>query len=309
MKKKVKILEEIKARFAGSKGGNFPFRMSSLFVIYVRNDMQKAVELADAMFKQIPDSKEWKANLEYSQKMIAARKLLETNNLSEAFTLLEKTKPWNNVTDVSDFTLLKAKAINDNAKAYNILLESLVKVPNASSEKSFEEYGKKLGKSAATIDDELWQARVAKSRPFKDFNLAVFPLEQKKTLSLKDFKNRVVLANFWFPGCGPCRYELKHFQTMIEKYGSKGFEIMSLNIVPSEDNEVAPFMKNSGYSIIPVQTAGPNWVKENYGVSLAPTNFLLDGEGRILYQPIIRDEESARLFERQIQTLLARLHK
>ena len=43
-----------------------------------------------------------------------------------------------------------------------------------------------------------------------------------------------------------------------------------------------------------------------YKVSLAPSNFLLDRQGRFLYRPQIHDRESARTFELEIEALLRR---
>jgi thiol-disulfide isomerase/thioredoxin len=306
---KAKVLEEMRKRFPGSKGGSFSFRMSGLFGIYTRNDLPKAFELATEMVGQFPDSKEWIASKDFAANVLEARKLIAAKDFAAAAALLETTKPWNNTTDITEFSMLKAAAANDNAKAYQILTTAVLKVPNPKLEEALADYGKKLGKSKKITSDDLWAARVAASTPLKDFDLPSFPLEANKRVTKASLKGKVVLMNFWFPSCGPCRPELPHFESMLKRYRAKGFEIMALNIVPNEDNVIDLFVKQSGFTFTPLQTPGANWARENYNAALAPTNLLVDGEGRVMFRPQIRDEASAKLFELQIQALLERLKK
>ena len=308
-KGRIKVLEEMRSRFAGSKAIGFPYRMSMLYTIYARHDTQKAYNLANEILKQKPEDKEWKTHYEYAKNILEAKRLLQANNHAEAFKLLEKTKPLHFGIDVAELNILKAKAVQDDMKAYKTLIDSLIQFPNVKLEKALNSYGKKLGKSAATVGDDLWQARVGKSKPFKEFDLSVFPLEQKRQISLKSLRNKVVLVNFWFPGCRFCRDEFPYFETMLKKYRARGFEIIGINFVPDEDNQVMIFINQTRSNWIPLKTPGPKWARDNYGVFAAPTNFLLDGEGRIIFQPIIRDDYSARTTERQIELLLDRLTK
>jgi len=52
-----------------------------------------------------------------------------------------------------------------------------------------------------------------------------------------------------------------------------------------------------------------DFASREYKVNQAPVNFLLDRDGRFLYQPAIHDRETARTFELEIELLLNRIKR
>jgi hypothetical protein len=70
-----------------------------------------------------------------------------------------------------------------------------------------------------------------------------------------------------------------------------------------EDPDVLPTMKDTGFTLLKVPEAG--WAKREYNVSGAPTNFLLDAEGRIVFRPRVNNRETQRTMEQEIESLLA----
>lgn len=48
-------------------------------------------------------------------------------------------------------------------------------------------------------------------------------------ISQDDFKDKVLLVDFWGTWCPPCRKAVPHLQELYEKYKSKGLEIVGLN--------------------------------------------------------------------------------
>jgi thioredoxin-related protein len=93
-------------------------------------------------------------------------------------------------------------------------------------------------------------------------------------------------------------------QQLLAKYGKKGVVFLSINVESSEDAVVVPFMKNNGYEFITLK-ASWDWAKKNYDVSGTPTNFLIDGQGRIIFNdPRPYDAETHAMVAKMIEAML-----
>ena len=104
-----------------------------------------------------------------------------------------------------------------------------------------------------------------------------------KYLSLGDFKGKVLLLNFWFPGCKPCIYEIPHEKQLMKKYGDKGFVVVNICMQATVKHWQMAIEKFD-LEGINVVTQG-NWerkLKEAYGVDAFPHYVLVDQEGKVV---------------------------
>lgn len=130
-----------------------------------------------------------------------------------------------------------------------------------------------------------------------------------KTVSLADYRGKVVLVNFWYPSCGPCRGEFPTLQRVLDKYKGQGFVILALNVLPEEDAFVMPYMRNNHFTFRPLKTT-TDWAEKTYNARGFPTNALIDAQGRIVFKPgVVRGAEEERTFELQVQALLRQARK
>ena len=162
-------------------------------------------------------------------------------------------------------------------------------------------YGSKLGKDSTAIDKEILKSRMAKAVQATPFSLVEFQTGQK--ISLNDFKGKVVLLTYWFPGCGPCRAEFPHFENVLKKFSKDQVVYLGINGMPNQDDYVVPFMKGTGYSFKPLKidvNADPG----NLTAFAYPTNYLIDRNGNIIYSKFMIGQSNERTLELMISELV-----
>jgi peroxiredoxin len=103
-----------------------------------------------------------------------------------------------------------------------------------------------------------------------------------KTISLSEFKGRVILIDFWASWCGPCRHNNPRLVKLYNKYHNKGFEIygISLDDNASSWRRAVKHDKLSWTQVIDDK----GWAASSaniYGVDMIPSSFLIDQHGII----------------------------
>ncbi len=279
--------------------------MKTLFTLTTGADPATALAVARRFDDVCVGDPDWPDLLAYQLKFNDAKALVDARDFAKARAALATFAPPRS-TDGVPYYLLRADAegAGNPAAGYASLLSAAAKEPRDVLNKALVAAGEKLGKSVAQVDDEVWSTLTAAAKPFKTFSLARYDTGEK--ISLESLKGKVVLVNFWFPTCGPCMNEFPYIQQAYDKYKAKGFEIIAVNIVSSEDGQALPTMKEKKVNFIGVKMPDPEFAAREYRIAGAPTHFLLDKQGRVIYKPAIHDRETARTFELEIELLLKR---
>ena len=93
---------------------------------------------------------------------------------------------------------------------------------------------------------------------------------------------------------------------MFEKYESRNFAVLAINLEPAQRQSVRPLLTAMGISgFVPLESDW-DWADKQYGVQGTPEAMLLDEQGRIMFRPSVHDAESRAILERQIDALLSR---
>lgn len=186
----------------------------------------------------------------------------------------------------------------DIDQARDLLLDVLVGGSDPDAQREFERIAASQGHSEDQVLEAIWSRRLADATPAPGLGI---PDLNGDVVELSDFAGHVVLLNFWYPACGPCRGEFPYLSAAVEKFAGRGLVALAANIHPEEAAEVGPFMENTGYAFRPLQTDS-DWAEEMYGVRGAPTNFIISPDGQIVYDPgIIRGLESQAKFEQWLE--------
>jgi peroxiredoxin len=98
--------------------------------------------------------------------------------------------------------------------------------------------------------------------------------------TLADFKDKVVLLNFWATWCEPCVSEMPAMQRLYLKLKDRGFAVVAIATDDTVD-AIREFQKN--YSLdFPILIDQKGTLKTRYKVTGVPESFLLDRQGRMV---------------------------
>lgn len=286
--------------FAWSEDG-----AEALFAIYDRTDSSKARALAHAMVRALPKDEDWKTRAAYADGMAKAEKQLAANHPSTALATLEATKPPGGLVNKNRKDLLNARALELEGKssdAYSSLLSAEAHHPTDEMRAALTSYGAKLGKTTAAVEADLWSAIQTASTPAIPFSLPDF--DTGKQVSLASYQGHVVIVDFWFPNCGPCRQSFPYLQKIAHKYKESGLVVLAINNQQGQEAFVLPLLRSKGYEFIPLK-GNEDWDGNVYHVRSFPSTFLIGPDGRQYFRPHIYNDFEERTAELEVEELLA----
>ena len=100
--------------------------------------------------------------------------------------------------------------------------------------------------------------------------------------NLEDYRGQVVLVNFWASWCPPCIQEMPVLEKLQQKLNEQPFEILAVNVGEAK-YRVWKFVKLINFGL-PVLLDERKDTFNAWGVSVLPTSFLIDKQGRIRYR-------------------------
>lgn len=305
-KVKTEVYELARKKYNPAKSGWTSGTMSGYYDFLLPDQPGKALELASALVNAkdtMQDAAAWKKREEIAKVIVEGRRLQASQKNQQAFDLLNTVAPlrWTSTGAVLLLEKSKANAGAGNYRAaYDSLLYAYAMEPTDELKGNMRKYANRLGKKEKDIDRDVWERRKTSAKPATVFSLNNYMSAGKTTLS--DLKGKVVLVTYWFPGCGPCRGEFPHFENVVRKFSKTQLAYVGINVAPEQDAYVVPFMKQSGYSFVPVKDEPEK--RGNLVSRGQPTNYLLDKEGNIVFANFRTDERNERTLELMIKELL-----
>jgi thiol-disulfide isomerase/thioredoxin len=100
-----------------------------------------------------------------------------------------------------------------------------------------------------------------------------------RAIHIADYKNKVVLVNFWAAWCVPCAEEVPQFVALQKKYQGQGLQVIGVS-VDDDAQELQSFYRKyqMNYPVVPSDI---NLADAFGGVLGLPTTFVIGRDNRI----------------------------
>ena len=126
-------------------------------------------------------------------------------------------------------------------------------------------------------------APLQESIPAPDFVLE--NMDEEK-VSLKEFRGKVVLINFWATWCPPCRREMPSMERLYQKFNGDNFTVLAINQMEAEDLVFAFTGQLEIDLTFTILFDKDSSVSQAFNVKGLPTSYLIDKKGNIRYRAI-----------------------
>jgi peroxiredoxin len=108
--------------------------------------------------------------------------------------------------------------------------------------------------------------------------------EHGDTVSSADYAGQVVVVNFWYASCAPCRAEAPDLQKLNEEFSDQGASFVGVNVRDQAANAIAfnDTYKITYPSVIDVNDGGMQLAfSDRIPPNAVPTTLVVDKEGRV----------------------------
>jgi len=213
---------------------------------------------------------------QYSTKYFRAKEILQTLKLGGSSVFVHRLKGvrggfyMRNEEDLTKLDLkVKADLANIYSQAANLLSTVTPLAPKTLSKR-------KSTKVNLTFSEPMLKPYKGKQNialQLKDLN--------GNTVNLSDYKDKVILLNFWASWCKPCIKEIPSLVRLGDKLKQQDFKIITVNVGESA-REISDFKKRVKFDL-PILLDDEGKAVQDWGVYAYPSNFILDKNAIIRY--------------------------
>jgi thiol-disulfide isomerase/thioredoxin len=115
-----------------------------------------------------------------------------------------------------------------------------------------------------------------------------------QTVTLAQYRGKVVLVNFWATWCEPCRSEIPELIQFQKEYGNKDFTVLGVAMDQEGKSVVAPFVAKPQWDVggqkvtmnYPIVLGNDNIATKFGGIIGLPTSYVISKDGKVVQKVI-----------------------
>lgn len=175
-----------------------------------------------------------------------------------------------------------AELPNDRLKGEYILSSSRLKSYDAYLE-MMAKYEKYFVTPSQKARAEAIGVALYDSAPGKDAADFTYPDVNGKSVSLSDFKGKVVLVDVWATWCAPCRKEIPALKKLEEEMHGKDVVFMGVSVDEDKDKQKwLDFVKKEELKGVQIHASGWSKIAKDYKITGIPRFMVFDKAGKIV---------------------------
>ena len=167
---------------------------------------------------------------------------------------------WQQLVMSGEFTIVP---VHPNREATEFYIKRL----------SAEEKEKRFSAMPKPVESESFKTG-AKLIPFSENSI------QSERLRLKKMGGKIVVLNFWFIDCPPCRVEIPQLNELVKSFQDDS-TVIFIAIGLDSRNRIEDFLKTVPFNYKIVD--GGKSLADRYGIRTYPTHVIIDGEGMVKF--------------------------
>jgi len=109
------------------------------------------------------------------------------------------------------------------------------------------------------------------------------PNLQGQTVSLDEYKDQVVLLNFWATWCRDCAREMPEFEKLYQAFKGEGLSVLAISLDKEGGPVVEAFLQNEHLDLTyPILLDSEGVAAKSYRLSWVPVTIVIGRDGRII---------------------------
>ena len=106
-----------------------------------------------------------------------------------------------------------------------------------------------------------------------------FKNEEDKNVSLSEYKNKLLILNFWATWCEPCKEEMPSLQNLQNNPNFKNLKILPINIGQEDKNSIRKFFSDIKINSFEIFYDSDVKLAKKFSLRGIPTSILINKDG------------------------------